>query len=128
MLESVLALLLRYDDHKAVDVVLHSYYSAVLQHQQTRKIIGVPSVSEHPKSVKNPVSSQGRNLNSKLRLRAHAKRATPPEVVGSGDVCVKILQGAPAGKEVVWFGGWNAGKPVVKASSLIFGQTNAGAE
>jgi hypothetical protein len=36
VLESVLALVLWYDDHKDVDVILHSHYSAALQHRQTR--------------------------------------------------------------------------------------------
>jgi hypothetical protein len=59
ILESVLELLLWYDDHKTADVVLHSHYSAALQHQQTRQIIGVPSVSAHPKRVDDAVVSQG---------------------------------------------------------------------
>jgi hypothetical protein len=36
VLERVLALLLWHDDHKDVDVVLHSHYSAALQHPQPR--------------------------------------------------------------------------------------------
>jgi hypothetical protein len=36
VLESVLALVLWYDDHKTANAVLYSHYSAALQHRQTR--------------------------------------------------------------------------------------------
>ena len=127
-MDSALGLLLRYDDQKAFDVVLHWHCSADPQ-QQTRHTAALPSVRAHPKSVDLDVVSQGRHLMRANYIFEHAHgRETSPKVGHGCYVRVKILQGASSVEEIVWFGSRHAGILVVTAASRVFGQANAGVE
>ena len=127
-MDSALGLLLWYDDHKAFDVVLHWHYSAALQQQQTRHTAALPSLRAHPKSVDLDVVSQGRHLRANYIFEHAHGRETSPKVGHGCYVRVKILQGALAVDEIVWFGSRHAGILVVTAASRVFGQANAGVE
>ena len=82
----------------------------------------------HPKSVDLDVVSQGRHLRANYIFEHAHERETSPYVGHGCYVRVKILQGAFAVEEIVWFGSRHAGVSVESAASRVFGQANAGVE